>query len=332
MNKYGNLLKIISEDLNIPQGEHEHETDWKNRIIYSAIGHLANASLYDKQEDGLAISIHHFKRKIEKLYDSYLSMYPEVTNLFLGNPEKLSETIYELFHKTGYLYHSPNHLAPPVRSVSVYKDVTFLRGVLPDKKVFRSGLGPYIINDYIIKGKDIRAMFGLSDKTFLESWKHSIGSIEWKQVNLTGKAEFLRIEPPFNKGYFKSSPDKDGRISMLRAGMPGMYLYYFYRYVNGKMETRQIPAWQTDYFEYRNIANSILYNAQTLPPTIYHVDKNIVRLKIQYLYPPAEQDFLLLYSWPSGVIDNIFNRVMACPVFYAVKDIFEKSGYCFLEE
>lgn len=326
------MLKVISEELNILQGGHEREIDWKNRIIYSAIGHLANASLYDKQEDSPAISINHFKQKIEKLYSSYLSMYPEVTQIFLGEPEKLSEVIYELFYKTGCFYHSPNHLAPPVRSVSVHRDVAFLRGVLPDKKVFKSGLGSYILNGQVTEGKDIRLMFGLAEREFLANWSRTVETIEWTQLDLTGKIEFLRIEPPFSNGYFKPAPDKDGRISILRTGMPGAYLYYFYRYADNNIEVMQLPAWQTANFEYRKIANSILYHANTLPPTIYHVDKNTVTLRIQYLYPPAEQNFLLLYSWPSGFIDNIFSRVVSYPVFYAVKGIFEEVGYCFLEE
>ena len=66
MKKYDSLLCRISDEMNILQGASESQDSWKARVIYSALGHMAIASLHDIQEDGSPVSITHFKRRVDK--------------------------------------------------------------------------------------------------------------------------------------------------------------------------------------------------------------------------------------------------------------------------
>ena len=51
------LLHEIAQDLNILQGNSEPEESYKSRIVYSAVGHMSLASLYDIDEYEETISV-----------------------------------------------------------------------------------------------------------------------------------------------------------------------------------------------------------------------------------------------------------------------------------
>lgn len=337
MNKYNKLLSRIASDLNILKGSSESVDAWKARIVYSAIGHMAFASLYDVQEDDNPVSITHFKRRVEKLYNSFISMYPELKTVFLIQADELADEIYNVFLQAGCLYHSPNRITATVPQVACSNQIAFMRGTALKQKVFRSGLGAYLpalkpTGDSIT----VTDLFCLQRSTLSSLWERTVTNIKWSEITLSTKTEYLRTTPPYNSGYFKEQPDKDGRISILRTGMPGSYLYYFYTYQANKILGMQIPAWQVDNVDnsaYRTLSNCCIYSEGHLPPAIYHVDQGIVSLRLQYLYPPSELNMIKLYSWPLRYYNfGSFNRILTGSVFFAIKSELERIGYGFVEE
>ena len=78
MNRYNGLLSKIAKELNIVKGNEESDFSFKTRIIYSAIGHVTYASLFDSMDDGQPISIVHFKNRCKNLFTSYRAIYPEI--------------------------------------------------------------------------------------------------------------------------------------------------------------------------------------------------------------------------------------------------------------
>ena len=334
MNKYNNLLSSISEELNISKGTEESTDNWKARITYSAISQLSIASLYDVQEDDTPISITHFKRRVETLYSSYLSMYPELKSIFKISPEAFSEEIYNIMLQAGYIYHSPNRITASAFRIAESGQVAFVRGIPLNQKVFRSGLGAYLPRKGVDNVSTVASMFGLQRISLTEYWRKVTSNIIWSEASFSSKTEYLRTVPPFNKGYFKDQPDTDGRISLLRTGMAGSYIYYFYCYKSGKIYGMQIPAWQVENYEYRALSNGCIHSIGNLPPTFYHVDQSVVSLRLQYLYPPAELNLIRLYSWARSYEGSFspFNHTMSYPVFLAIKEEFERIGYSFSEE
>ena len=51
MKKYNGLLAEIAREFHIEQGEAESMERWKARIVYSLLGRMAYASLYDHLEE-----------------------------------------------------------------------------------------------------------------------------------------------------------------------------------------------------------------------------------------------------------------------------------------
>lgn len=337
MKKYGGLLQRIASELRINKGTAEPEEKWKSRIIYSAIGQLAYASLWDKPEEGDVVSITHFKRRIEKMAVNYGQLYPEIALHLDLNPDILADMIYKVYLNNGYLYHQNYYISPPIMRVSALNDhIHLVRGTPLGKPVFSSGLGMYqkVLDNDNIPSKDIREMFGLTIGKVEDAWNFCIANAAWKEMSIPESAEYLKMHPPFRSGYWTHKAVADGAISIMRIMREGISLYYLYRMENGRLYVQQLPEWYGGNGAYRILSNGCLAVHAQLPPAIFRMDGEIVHVSLQYLYPPKELDFFCLYSWPENgmALPSQFNRIFDKEIFIGIKQIFEQIGYQFKEE
>ena len=333
MNNYGGLLRKIARELNILQGDSEPEESYKSRIVYSAVGYMSLASLYDVPEDDENISVQHFKKRAETLYDCYLSMYPELKRVFMAEADIFSGTVYDIFLKSGCIYHAPNRITASAFRTARSGQIIFARGTPLNRKISLSGLGAYLPANDTGNHLTVPELFCLHRLNLSELWRRTAANIRWNEINPPANSEYLRKIPSFSRGYFKEQPDKDGKISILRTGTQGAYLYYFYEYRDGKFLGMQIPSWQAENGEYRLLSNSCINSEGSLPPSVYHSDNNIVRIELEYLYPPSVMNMIKLYSWPESY--NPFSKfrfIMPRNVFFALKRELEGLGYSFREE
>ncbi len=332
MNKYNQLLDKVSSEFFILRGSTEEILQWKVRLIYSVIGRMAIASLYDIDEEG-SISITHMKRRVERLLFSYRAMYPEIKRYLTVNPEELSNEIYNIFIHTGYVYHEPNRIVMSAKSSAVEGDIQFTRGYMLDEKQRLSGLGTYNLFDSGKIEKSVAEMFQLEECSLIEKWNRCVRRARWSETNLDNSTEYLRTSPPFNRGYWVNKPNLKGEISILRSGYSGARIYYLYKAENGKIMVSQLPQWEVEDYCYRSLANGCLMNIGNLPTTSYRYDGNIVYINFGYLPAPSELYFWKLYSWPISMMSlpKDFNRVCVRKVFEAIKAVMVERGYQFEE-
>lgn len=335
MNQYFDLLNTISKEFRIPKGVTETEKRWEARVLYSYLGQVAYSSLFDIQEDLNPASIIHFKSRISDSLSSMLDMYPELQGVYSSNDESLYDEIYDIFLKTGCIYHEPNRLTPCVRKISAGKHILFLRGNAVEDKRFLSGIGGYLLNtEDNVSGTSLAEMFSLQTEPLDELWKKVIAHSHFVEAHTELNLEYLRIAPPFNRGYWVDKPDSSGEISIARAGFPDGRIYYLYRIHGTSLHVCQLPGWQTEKFNYRSLAAGNLYTKKVLPESVYKVDGELVTLRIGYLFPPAEMNLIKLYSWPLSYIEfpHDFTRMMDREVFEELRYFFEQLGYGFKEE
>lgn len=331
LSKY--LIAEIAGELNINRGAHESLNDWNARIVFSALGRMASASLYDKFEDDLPVSVNHIKSRIGTLYRSFLQLEPALEEIFKFAKGKLHDHIYNILIAGGCIYHSPNEVSPPAYVEAKSGQVIFVRGAPLNDRVFVSGLGTYITDDGRNCRLSLAGMFGLQRISLAEYWEQLTSKLELEPFRMSVQLEYLRTEPDFRKGYFKPQPDTDGRISLMRTKTQGTKIYYLYTLENDRLTAKQLPSWQTDNYEYSRISNAIIHNRGKLPSAVFHVDGAIVSLELQYLYPPSELNMLRLYSWPGRYNFNPFRKyILALPVFHAIRPELERIGYTFTEE
>ncbi len=313
------LLNAIAADLNIRRGTSEVESDFKTRIVYSAIARQAYASLFDRVDtDRSTVSIRHFKDRISELQSIYAELYPEVQLA-----ENLPIDIYRLYLKTGGIYYTPNRIAASMPSSAVQDGIKFMRGVTPDQKVRMSGAG-FFLPSSKTSVKTVAEMFALPNKTLLETWDELIRSAKWRVETMPVGTQFFVDDKWFDK------PARSGEISIARFGECEPRTYYLCKFDGDKFECSQLPRWRI-YDErfsktYRRVTFACRAARGTLPPIKFKIDGAIVNAKCTYL-PPSELNLLNLYSWSQQSA-----RTFDAEVFFALKNILERIGYSFIEE
>lgn len=335
------LLESISKQLNIPKTT---DSEWICQIVYSVAGQMALASLWDHPEEDNSISIQHFKNRSSQIIDAYQGIYPQISHYFPSDKSNLLEEIYSIYLRTGFLYHSAYQITPAVSIDACCGNVSTFRSPSPDAKLFMSGLGFYLPQKQS-SDTSIFEAFGLQTQSFESYLDELINHSEWESIEWPDKAEFLRLEPPFSKGYWQQAPDKSTRVSLARYGEPNK-LFVFYRYHDGHYQQKPIPEWRirdwfssgtANYGEYRRIAIALLKQYGTLPEIKARTIGNLVEIKVGYRLPPSEEEFFKLYSWPvtydfSSNFPQVFTRKMAKQVFPMFRHTLETLGYCFVEE
>lgn len=343
MNRYNRFFQGIAQELHIRQGKHEDLISYQCRIVYSVLGRMATASLWDTLEDGKLVSIDHFKKRINQAAYGYSELYPELRSAFSGeNLQIISKGIYEILSKAGYFYHEPYRIAPCIPCGSSVGELYFTRGMPLGKPQFVSGLGSYQNRpngiDRIIPVEEMYH-FGCSD-IFLP-WKEITANPVWEPLSMDSNVEYLRLTPPFSKEYWVKKPDSN-IVSLCRVTTQGTSRYYLYLTDHTQVLCSPIPEWalidpvyvdDTGRVNYRLYSNSLLANLGSLPPTRYHIDGETVSIEVRYLFPAMEMNFVKLYSWPQSFYnpDSPFKRVFDRDVFLAVKETLENQGYCFVE-
>lgn len=330
MNKYNGLLSNISRQYHILKGNTETETEWKTRLIYSICGMMAYASLWDDAEK--PVSIAHLRKRIRSIFQSYLSLYPELSQNFSSNSELLEKEITNQFLCAGIVYHSPYRIVASQKHEEHFGDILFWRGIAPDSISCVSGIGFYTMRKGGSDLNRMKTMFGLSRDNLQTLWQNTISSAVWKSApSFEFKTEYLRMNPPFTYGYWVNDPNKTGAISLLRIRAKGLKQYYLYRYGKGGLEISPLSQWQVENHNYRSQAIACLSNYGIFPPIEYFEDGPVVHVQLTYLLPPREQEFLKCYSWPETCmkLPCNFNRTLSVEVFEAIKNILSSEGYVF---
>lgn len=331
MNKYNGLLSAVAHKYYIHKGTQEPENDWKTRLVYSICGMMAYASLWDNSAEE-PISIVYLKRKVRSMLANYKSMYPELSGCLPYVSEELEDEIADQFLIAGVVYHRPNRIAPSMKHEESFSNILFQRGIALDSISCVSGIGFYSKHDKVMNPERIKAMFGLEQENLQILWRVTLSSASWKSNPLFEYGtEYLRLKPPFSQGYWVNKPDTTGTVSILRTGMQGAQLYYLYRYSGTTIEVSSLPQWQVESYNYRSLACACLSTYGTLPPIEYFEDGAIVHIRINYLLPPRELEFLKLYSWPEicTSLPCNFRRKLSTEVFTAIKNVLSDEGYEF---
>lgn len=334
MNRENDLISIMAGRYQIERGTTEPVEQWQMREIYSVLGQMAYASLWDKTEDDQPISVVHFKSRMKDLLESYCGIFNGLRKLFGYNYENLLEEIYNVQLEGGKIYHSAYRLAPASYSASAVDDVLFARGMAPDEQQFVSGQGTYLLSSDFQESIPLLEMFQLPDQTLTETWRYLVKTAKWNQFCPNDTTEFLRTDPPFKYGYWQREKPVAQEVTLIRMGMNGNRFYYLYQEKGGQAFVSQLPVWMTEDHFYRRVSNALLSAKQSLPAATYHEDGAIVMLRLQYLPAVEELNLIKLYSWPTSCIElpHDFNRIFAKDVFYAIKKTLEAIGYQFVKE
>lgn len=334
MNKYDSLIEKIGNEYYIKKGKNESVNAWKVRVIYSLLGRMALASLFD-DNDGEIMSITHMKNRISNVFDSYKEMYPELDGYFPAEAGNLADEIYDIYSHTGAFYHMPNRIVASCKTEDNINGMILTRGYELDIHQGVSGLGTYVKQDDVTYTQSYKNIFHLDMTHLKDRWQFWTQSVEWRNFEVEGDIEYLRMEPPFSCGYWVNKPNQYSKISILRIGFKGNKLYYMYMMdENGRILASPLPVWLVENYNYRSLANACLYHEGVLPPVSFRYDGDLVYFKFGYLPPPAELYLWKLYSWPTSILElpKDFSRFCTRYVFENIAELMKLQGYQFIKE
>lgn len=181
------LINQLSEDLNIKQDSSEDKDQWIFRLIYSASGQSALASLYDITQKNLSstnagegndssfISIEHFKKRAKKCLNALIEAsslqtfcgvdYKEQDS-FSASINNVVNDIYDTYYNTGYFFHSPYSLYPTPFEKASIEPITLVKGLNSLKVRTMSGLALFNNSkEELLEFKDAYQSNSLNDLT-----------------------------------------------------------------------------------------------------------------------------------------------------------------------
>ena len=336
MNRSHQLIQKMADDMSIQQGKSETDTQYKMRVLYSALGRLAYASLWDTLEEiehkEVPVSEIHFKHRILSLIQVFHKVFPELKSLFFPDAKDGSQMIYDLFLNCE-MYHSPYRLIPAVSASAEAVNVCFLRGTDPLVPGPVSGVGRYTLKAETPECvQSVAHMFLFAEQHPVAIWEHLCAQAKWSEAMHPEQLRFLRTKPPFSRGYWQEKTEQG--ITLARTQNNEMPIYYLCQSEGDRLLISQLPSWRTEEGAYRLLSAGIMLKQKTLPPILFHIDGGLVKIHVQYLLPPNEQRFLEFYSWPNSFTSDecSFHRICSTSIFTAIMKVLMEAGYYFAEE
>ena len=339
------LLNAISQQLSLYQDKSESTEEWHGRVLYSALGKLASASLWDSPDDwNHELSVQAFKSKI-KTNTEYYQKIVHSNCLYLCDSQTLADEIYSIYKKSGFIYHRANWIYPSICSSYESGDVRIIRSGNPLKYRNMSGLGEYTAHTERTEKVyyKLEEMFALHTIPFAEAVREYIKDAAWKIIDeFPDDTEFL-VHSQFRKGYWCKSPSDNIEVSLLRVPLAAGQLYYLYRESENGWEWSQLPAWltnpvidNTESKEWLSIATGLLMLSNSLPTIDIATSDKLITITIPYLLPPAEEAFFELYSWPLKDVfltdfKQHYTRKMSTDIFPIFEKMMKQLGYKFTE-
>ena len=336
------LLEQIADDLGIRKGSRESEEFWKVRVAYSAAGKMALGSLWDEEDDNTPISVRHFKHRAERELTALCAIDYDLKYQIEAEKQidAIVGEIYDIYLNCGYIYHSPNRIAPCEEKIVRINGLSFVRGCGLQEPLKVCGLGLYENIAYAMgnyeRVESLIDLYQLQTTPYDKWLEKSVNEEEWQEIKTAGDVEYLRIKTPFYYGYWQGKPDEQ-IVSLMRTEVNTQgqqSSYYLYKKEGQMVKARQLPYWLIENKGYRFASNWILKRQRTLPQSLYINDGDLIHLHIQYLYPPNIQNFIKLFSWPKYFNDlkkSAFERVMNRDVFRVIRKTLETLGFQFKE-
>lgn len=330
-----NFIQFAAQKLNIVRGDEEAELNWSLRVLYSLIGLNMLSSLYDYDEnlDGnmieRSVSIQHVKGRGEELLEAFYDIFHEKAD-FGESKEIVIKEIIRIYNKTGFILKKNYRFAyPPVIEIA-YSGTCIIRGALPWNVQNMSGLAPYVQGIDIEKYTDWQQAFGIMKMTIEDWWQHLLDHCQWEATDqLPIEVEYINCRRKNGEPYWLSQCIKTG-ITMYRDKLPGNRKYGLLCTEKGKIGLCTLPPWLVKDREYLRIAIALQNQTGHRPIAQFISDSAIVHIRLDYLLPPNEQNFLELISWPDNRLLH-WQRVIPACYRCGVKDMLKNLGYIILE-
>lgn len=323
-------LDIIAKELNIEKDKSEKDVEWYRRVVYSAVGRMALATLWNENDKG-EISVRSLKRTTYELLKAYESIVPEInsTSNYGECTVMLCASILSTMESAGFFYHRADYYRIAKTKNIKMGEVNFCRGIYATESCYMSGLGAYT---KVANAEENEGTFLSLEKPQFVLQK-LIESASWRECDFEkGKVEYLKMEEPFKKGYWMDQPNFKFQYSLARIKKEReafLQTYYLIRNTSDGMKAAELPAWVSEDRNYTLLSTALLQYYQQMPPVIIKHGDKIAKMEIGYILYPDVEKLILAYSWPKRYDgeDRPFSRIIPKSLSGTLKKILVDTGY-----
>lgn len=311
-----------------------------NDIVESKEGNL-------KQGNG-EVSVQHLKIRIADIISRLESASKNEVNLdfFEGtnsnnedyvvdsevSSKVLVESIYNLYDKAGFFYHKPNKVKPSITKKATVGNVCFVRSSIYNPCYKMSGAGIYtkteVLDNNMFEIDIVQDLFGLQKVSCIELYETVLKESSFKDFTFSGKSYLSYLSLKTKSKYWSNQDEfSSDDVKLVREEINGFHKYFLAKKLGNNVKYYPLGDHFKKGLEYIPLARAILEQKGILQPISYEIKQKFAFIHLGYLLPPSEQTFFELYSWP--INSSAFNRIMHIDVFYAFKNVLERTGYIF---
>ena len=322
-------LDIIAKELNIGKDKSEKDVEWYRRVVYSAVGRMALATLWNENDKG-EISVRSLKRTTYELLKAYESIVPEInsTSNYGECTVMLCDSILSTMESAGFFYHRADYYRISKTKNIKMGEVNFCRGIYATESCYMSGLGAYT---KVANAEENEGTFLSLEKPQFVLQK-LIESASRKECDFEKeKVEYLKMEGPFEKGYWTGQPNFQFQYSLARINERDAFLqtYYLVRNTSDGMKAAELPTWVSEDRNYTVLSTALLQYYQQMPHVIIKHGEEIAKIEIEYRLHPDVENLILAYSWPQRYDgeNGPFSRIIPKSLSGTFKKILVDTGY-----
>jgi len=305
------LLKTMSNDMNIPRYRNESDESFVYRLCYSALGQWCLSTAMNMTGGTVGTTKHNQTILLNDLLSRFTELFPYITNRFIdpsNQQTSFSISVRRAYEETGYLLtDSDNHNRIANYGRTIRAGDKFLFFGLPCEHCEVNGLGVFANpTDYLVVLKDFLIRDSLSSEAYFNSRFDPIDFYQ-KDIDLS---ELEYFNPKSNNAPSMSwgkKPTTDCTVARKTETGP----FYRIMKVTDNIQFADEPVeQQSDIFtsyEYRRLYFALKFHYDNpLKATITKFDELYSRIRIGGHLPNREYYLLLLLSWPER---NAFDKV-----------------------
>ncbi len=329
--KIQNLYNTISKDLKISKFSFENETDYRCRLIYSAIGKWTLTSFSDRDyEDGVIdqVSKSHVTIKVMSILNSYRKLDPSLNDYFV-NDKELINAIENVYLQVGYV-NSGNYtfkrqpkkahlrIADKTLDINDESNASRMRGLGIWRKQEDEDVR---FEDYLLINDDA-----------LTYAKKLIKQLKYSEFNFAlGKVEFYNIEK--NKWEFFNEKSISGFSNIVVRIDDGLDYKVLKKYEDGIYAASISPIYtkQADDFYFQHEIWRVILGICALEgkraKCYMKSDNDSLIIKFAgFAVPVLEESIIRCMCWPRNNCLNRFEYISDISMKKAINEILEKMS------
>jgi len=336
------LTAMMASDLKISQYNGEAGTDFKNRVIYSAMACWIKSAALDSgitfpdSSAEVGASRRHIMSRCSRVLAEVLRRYPECKPWFELEPMFDSKEAIRLL-RTRLLRHGDllnvgfqtNIVLAPFSVTPLAPGLECVRGHLLDPSLCYSGVSMLRIRK---SGPGPEPTYGIDSVEWLRDY---IKSAWWQEVETLDDIEYFdpRQRTRTNYKCWVSAMPKslDQVILARRTVNDGGYEYLLIR-PGANMAIHRIDAYQQKIGNHIRFQFALRSAAQNSPPAESTVYADHVSVQLYTILPEREGRLLACYAWPEGSVGDKLRWNMPLPVWKYIKPYLDRLGLGIREE